>query len=96
MRLLLQADLDGELMPVDAAGVAAHLERCAACAGLQSRLLRLAEQIRQEIPQYVPPEHLLPRSRLGSPQSRRARSRRMQTTTAPPGGIGCLARECPI
>jgi anti-sigma factor RsiW len=59
MRLLIQADMDGELMPADTAGVEAHLERCPGCAALQSRLIQLAARVRQDIPQYAPPPYLL-------------------------------------
>jgi anti-sigma factor RsiW len=59
MRLLIQAGVDGELMPADTAGVEAHMERCPSCAALQTQLLLLAERIREEVPQYVPPAGLL-------------------------------------
>jgi anti-sigma factor RsiW len=59
MRLLIQADVDGELMPADTAGVEAHLERCPSCAALQTQLIALAARIRQEVPNYEPPDGLL-------------------------------------
>lgn len=52
MHLLIQADVDGELLPAEAARVEAHLARCADCATLQARLLTLSTQIRQEVPSY--------------------------------------------
>jgi anti-sigma factor RsiW len=59
MRLLIQADVDGELMPADTVGVEAHLQRCPHCTVLQTRLLDLARRIRQDVPHYEPPEALL-------------------------------------
>ncbi len=58
MRLLVQADVDGELSPREAAGVTAHLDHCAACAELQTRLIALAGRIRQEVPYHKAPDSL--------------------------------------
>jgi anti-sigma factor RsiW len=58
MHLLVQADVDGELQPADAAGVAAHLEHCPHCAALQTRLLAFAGRMRQEATCYRAPEEL--------------------------------------
>jgi anti-sigma factor RsiW len=58
MRLLVQADVDGELSPHDAAGVAAHLEHCPSCATLQAQLLSLSERMRREVPYYKAPAEL--------------------------------------
>ena len=52
MRLLVQADVDGELAPADAARVAAHLDHCPDCAELQNRLLALSQAIRRDAPRY--------------------------------------------
>lgn len=46
MELLVQADVDGELSPAEAARVAAHVEGCATCAGLQADLLALQSRLR--------------------------------------------------
>jgi anti-sigma factor RsiW len=59
MRLLIQADVDGELGPADSVGVETHLKRCPACATLQAQLLTLGTRIRQEVPRYAMPEELL-------------------------------------
>lgn len=59
MRLLIQAGVDGELMPADTAGVEAHLETCGRCAELQTQLMELGERIRQEVPHHAPPAALL-------------------------------------
>jgi anti-sigma factor RsiW len=58
MRLLVQADVDGELSPRDAAGVAAHLEQCPDCATLQAELIALSSRIRQEVPRHAAPDTL--------------------------------------
>ncbi len=52
MRLLLQADVDGELAPAEAARVAAHTAQCAACAETQARLLALSQRLRSEVPYH--------------------------------------------
>jgi anti-sigma factor RsiW len=52
MRLLVQADVDGELQPADAARVAAHLEHCRTCAGTQAQLLALSAHVRRDAPRY--------------------------------------------
>jgi anti-sigma factor RsiW len=49
MRLLIQADIDGELAPAESARVGSHLETCASCAEVQVQLLALAAEMRQEV-----------------------------------------------
>jgi anti-sigma factor RsiW len=46
MRLLIQADVDGELSPAEAARAAAHVERCPACAAVQQDLIALSSKLR--------------------------------------------------
>ncbi len=58
MRLLVQADLDGELSPAEAARVAAHLDRCAGCAAVQAELMGQSARIAEEVPRYRAPDHL--------------------------------------
>ena len=58
MQLLIQADQDGELAPAEAARVAAHLDTCAACAGVQARLLALSGRLRRELPYHAAPDAL--------------------------------------
>ncbi|HWK44577.1 MAG TPA: anti-sigma factor [Stellaceae bacterium] len=53
MRLLIQADMDGELRPAEAARVGAHLETCADCTETQARLTALSEQLRREVPYHT-------------------------------------------
>ncbi len=56
MRLLIQAEQDGELSPAEAADLAAHRDLCADCAGLSERLSALSAALRQEAPYYpLPP-----------------------------------------
>lgn len=52
IRLLIQADLDGELRPAEAARIAAHLERCPRCAETQGDLATLSARVRDEVPSY--------------------------------------------
>jgi anti-sigma factor RsiW len=56
MRLLVQADVDGELQPAEAARVAVHLDQCEACTQLQAQLLALSARVRREAPRYPAPE----------------------------------------
>jgi anti-sigma factor RsiW len=59
MRLLIQADVDGELTPAETARSEAHLEHCPDCTALQTRLLALGGRIRWEVPAFGPPDALL-------------------------------------
>lgn len=52
LRLLIQADVDGELTPAEAARVGAHVETCPACAQMQAQLLALSGRVRQEVPYH--------------------------------------------
>jgi anti-sigma factor RsiW len=47
-RLLVQADLDGELGPAESARVAAHLDGCASCTDFQGKLLAISATTRRE------------------------------------------------
>jgi anti-sigma factor RsiW len=58
MRLLVQADVDGELPPAGAAGVEAHLQQCPECATLQAELISLSRRMRQEVTCYAVPDQL--------------------------------------
>ncbi|WP_216850969.1 anti-sigma factor [Acidisphaera sp. L21] len=58
MQLLVQADVDGELQPAEAARVGAHLMHCAECAQVQTRLLALSTRLRQDAPRYAAPAAL--------------------------------------
>ena len=63
MRLLVQADVDGELTPAETARVAAHLEHCHACATLQAQLIALSKRFREEATTFAPPGDLLTKVR---------------------------------
>jgi anti-sigma factor RsiW len=65
MRLLVQADVDGELTPAEAARVAAHLESCPGCAAVVVDLSSLAARIRADAPRYTAPESLRTAVRSG-------------------------------
>jgi anti-sigma factor RsiW len=58
MRLLIQADVDGELTPAETARSEAHLEHCPDCAGLLARILALGGRIRREVTPFEPPDAL--------------------------------------
>jgi anti-sigma factor RsiW len=68
MRLMIQAEVDGELTPAEAARVEAHLEQCPDCVGLQAQLLAFGGKIRREVTSFEPPDELLVavRSRLAA------------------------------
>jgi anti-sigma factor RsiW len=57
-QLLLQADLDGELTPAEAARLTAHADGCADCAALRVRLSALSARIAEEAPRYPAPAAL--------------------------------------
>lgn len=58
MRLLIQADMDGELAPAEVARVGAHLEGCPSCARVQEQLLALSGRLRREVSYHAAPEAL--------------------------------------
>ncbi|MBC9205396.1 anti-sigma factor [Roseomonas aerophila] len=78
MRLLLQADVDGELQAAEAARVAAHLDSCPDCSRLQQQLLALSATLRDTLPKHSAPEHLRQavRARLRGAPGRQAAARR--------------------
>ena len=53
LRLLVQADIDGELDARDAAAIAAHLDGCAECRALQAQLRRTKETTRTEATRFA-------------------------------------------
>ena len=58
MRLLIQADVDGELSPAEAVRVGAHLDGCPACTETQAQLLALSGRLRRELPYHPAPDSL--------------------------------------
>jgi anti-sigma factor RsiW len=63
MHLLLQADVDGELSPAEAARVGEHVWTCPECVALPAQLTALSARLRQDVSYYVAPEAL--RDRIG-------------------------------
>ena len=59
MRLLIQADVDGELTAAETARAEAHVLHCPGCAHLQTQLLALGGRIRREVMPFQPPDALL-------------------------------------
>ncbi|GAC1347377.1 MAG: anti-sigma factor [Acetobacteraceae bacterium] len=101
MRLLVQADVDGELSPAEAARVGEHLRNCSDCASLPAHLTALSAQLRQEVSYYAAPESLRralraqvaatappERARRASPPPWHAVSSWLQAKTAVPFGAG--------
>jgi anti-sigma factor RsiW len=52
MHLLIQADVDGELTPSEAARAAEHVRTCPDCAALQTSMLHLSERLKQDVTKY--------------------------------------------
>lgn len=106
MRLLIQADMDGELTPADAARVAVHLDSCAACAAVLGNLSSLSARIRAGAPRHPAPDALRAaiRARIAvelapagpAPAARTVRWRlpRVGLGTGAPFGIGFALAAC--
>lgn len=58
MRLLAQADLDGELSVAETASLAAHLAGCADCRAMRAALGALSAALRAEAPRHAAPDAL--------------------------------------
>lgn len=58
MRLLIQADMDGELASAEAARVSVHLDGCDRCAELQAQLVALSSGLRRDMPYHAASEAL--------------------------------------
>ena len=65
MRLMVQADVDGELTPAEAARVSAHLDSCTDCSAVQAQLLALSDSIRRQALYHRAPDALLVAIRFG-------------------------------
>ena len=76
MHLLIQADVDGELTPAEAARAAAHLRTCAACTALQASMLQLSGRLKQDAPRYEAPAALRTAMRTQSASRSAATARR--------------------
>jgi anti-sigma factor RsiW len=98
MHLLIQADVDGELQPADAARVSAHVAGCPDCAAVQAELLALRTRLREEAPRYQAPDALRAKlqaelRRRGAPAPVQAKAWRWPVL-APAAGLAlaaCLA-----
>jgi len=58
LRLLVQADHDGELGVAEAAELAAHLQTCPDCRAVRQELSELSASLRTEVPHYTAPAAL--------------------------------------
>ena len=58
MQFLIQADLDSELTPAEAAKIAAHLATCVACAQTQADLAALSTRARDQLTRHIAPQSL--------------------------------------
>ena len=72
MQLLIQADVDGELEPADAARVSRHVEACPDCERLQMRLVALSTKVRRDATRFHAPPHLHEAVRKRLPQRQRS------------------------
>lgn len=81
MAFLIQAEIDGELSPADAARVAAHIEASETGAALRAELLAVSGQIRREASRFAPPEGFADRVRV-----------RLDAATAAPASGAGIAR----
>ncbi|HYZ32259.1 MAG TPA: zf-HC2 domain-containing protein, partial [Crenalkalicoccus sp.] len=57
-RLLLQAELDGELDAAAAAALAEHVERCPDCQALREALIGLERELKEALPRDPAPAAL--------------------------------------
>ena len=85
MRLLVQADLDGELDAAATAALAAHLADCPGCAKLREELTGLSARLKGELRPYAAP-----------PSLRRALEARLGPAAAPPPPSGFRRRALPF
>ena len=58
MRLLIQAEIDGEIDAARAASLAAHVAECEGCAATRERLVKLSAALRGALPSYAAPPAL--------------------------------------
>jgi anti-sigma factor RsiW len=57
-RLLVQAEVDGELSTAEAAALDRHIAFCAGCTALRRRLIAVSRQVRAEVPREPAPDRL--------------------------------------
>jgi anti-sigma factor RsiW len=82
MRLLVQADLDGELDAAATAALAAHLADCPGCASLRQELTGLSARLREELRPHAAPASL----------RRSLEARLIPAVAAPPAASGFRGR----
>ncbi len=58
MRLLVQADIDGELTSAEAARIASHLETCPECTAILPHMSALSARVRADAPRHAAPDSL--------------------------------------
>jgi anti-sigma factor RsiW len=58
LRLLVQADHDGELSAAEAAELAAHLQECPDCRAVRQELADLSARLHTDVPRYTAPAAL--------------------------------------
>jgi anti-sigma factor RsiW len=86
MRLLVQADLDGELDAAATAALAAHLADCPGCAALRQDLVGLSARLRGGLRPYAAPAEL----------RRTLEARLVPAAAAPPPPSGFRRRVVPF
>jgi len=86
MRLLVQADLDGELDAAATAALAGHLADCPGCATLRQELTGLSARLREEVRPYAAPASL----------RRSLEARFVPAVAAPPPPTGFHRRLVPF
>ena len=91
--LLIQADIDGELPPADAAHVAMHVANCPKCARLQANLIALGQKLRADVPRTVASDatRAAMSKRLQALPARHGVSRRMSGLAGLAGGLAVAA-----
>ena len=84
MRLLIQADQDGELDAAAASVLAAHVRDCPGCAALARDLARLGSTLRRSLREEAAPDHLRAalEAHLAAAPARRGASSRSAGTSS--------------
>jgi anti-sigma factor RsiW len=87
----LDAYLDGELAPGDAAALEAHLRECRECARLERDRRRLSDALRAHLPQFRAPDGLRDRVRDAVQAEAGRGARRRPSPWYPLAAAACLA-----
>lgn len=99
MELLVQADIDGELAPAEAARLGAHLEVCSSCAALHADLAALSTRLRDAALYHAAPPALVAAVRAtlagqARPSVSAWRARPWRMRLAAPFGAGFAVAAC--